>query len=189
MPRTRRGDRLQALHHGSSTLELGGNDAAIVLDDVNPKEIAPELFAGATSNSGQPFVNRREPDRNECRACARHLPARQSGYQSNFVGAALFQPVDRGDGRVRRCQHRRDHDHQPLVQIARRLEEIFHGDEGLRFAVKPDVSDPSGRHQIDHALRKGHAGPQHRHEYQLLARDLRRLHLRKRRLDIDIGQR
>src|SRR5271170_6243259 len=38
------------------TLELGGNDAAIVLDDVNPKEIAPKLFAGATFNSGQGCV-------------------------------------------------------------------------------------------------------------------------------------
>ncbi|HUI62038.1 MAG TPA: aldehyde dehydrogenase family protein [Steroidobacteraceae bacterium] len=35
------------------TLELGGNDAAIVLDDVNPKEVAPSLFAGAMVNSGQ----------------------------------------------------------------------------------------------------------------------------------------
>ena len=35
------------------TLELGGNDAGIVLDDVNPKEIAPKLFQGAFWNSGQ----------------------------------------------------------------------------------------------------------------------------------------
>jgi acyl-CoA reductase-like NAD-dependent aldehyde dehydrogenase len=35
------------------TLELGGNDAAIVLDDVDPKEVAPKIFAGATLNSGQ----------------------------------------------------------------------------------------------------------------------------------------
>jgi acyl-CoA reductase-like NAD-dependent aldehyde dehydrogenase len=35
------------------TLELGGNDAGIVLDDVDPKEVAPKLFAGATMNSGQ----------------------------------------------------------------------------------------------------------------------------------------
>jgi acyl-CoA reductase-like NAD-dependent aldehyde dehydrogenase len=35
------------------TLELGGNDAAIVLDDVNPKEVAAKLFAGAMINSGQ----------------------------------------------------------------------------------------------------------------------------------------
>jgi len=35
------------------TLELGGNDAAIVLDDVNPKTVAPQVFAGAMMNSGQ----------------------------------------------------------------------------------------------------------------------------------------
>jgi acyl-CoA reductase-like NAD-dependent aldehyde dehydrogenase len=35
------------------TLELGGNDAAIVLDDVNPDEVAEGLFWGAFQNSGQ----------------------------------------------------------------------------------------------------------------------------------------
>ena len=35
------------------TLELGGNDAAIVLDDVDPIEVAPKLFAAAMMNSGQ----------------------------------------------------------------------------------------------------------------------------------------
>jgi acyl-CoA reductase-like NAD-dependent aldehyde dehydrogenase len=35
------------------TLELGGNDAAIVLDDVDPKEIAPKIFGGAMVNTGQ----------------------------------------------------------------------------------------------------------------------------------------
>lgn len=35
------------------TLELGGNDAAIVLDDVDPKAIAPRIFAGAMVNTGQ----------------------------------------------------------------------------------------------------------------------------------------
>jgi acyl-CoA reductase-like NAD-dependent aldehyde dehydrogenase len=35
------------------TLELGGNDAAIVLDDVDPREIAPKLFFAAMINSGQ----------------------------------------------------------------------------------------------------------------------------------------
>ncbi len=35
------------------TLELGGNDAALVLDDVELKEVAPKLFVGATVNSGQ----------------------------------------------------------------------------------------------------------------------------------------
>ena len=35
------------------TLELGGNDAAIVLDDADPQQIAEKLFWGAFSNSGQ----------------------------------------------------------------------------------------------------------------------------------------
>jgi len=35
------------------TLELGGNDAAIVLDDVNIKEVAEPIFWGAFENSGQ----------------------------------------------------------------------------------------------------------------------------------------
>ena len=35
------------------TLELGGNDAAIVLEDVDPKKVAPKLFAAAFVNSGQ----------------------------------------------------------------------------------------------------------------------------------------
>ncbi len=35
------------------TLELGGNDAAIVLDDVDPKAVAAKLFFAATVNSGQ----------------------------------------------------------------------------------------------------------------------------------------
>ena len=35
------------------TLELGGNDAAIVLEGSDPKTAAPKIFAGAFQNSGQ----------------------------------------------------------------------------------------------------------------------------------------
>ncbi len=35
------------------TLELGGNDAAIVLDDINVKTAAPKIFQSAFQNSGQ----------------------------------------------------------------------------------------------------------------------------------------
>jgi acyl-CoA reductase-like NAD-dependent aldehyde dehydrogenase len=35
------------------SLELGGNDAAIVLDDADPKTVAPKVFAAAFGNSGQ----------------------------------------------------------------------------------------------------------------------------------------
>ena len=38
------------------TLELGGNDAGIVLDDVDPKETAPKLFQSAFQNSGQACI-------------------------------------------------------------------------------------------------------------------------------------
>jgi len=35
------------------TLELGGNDAAIVLDDVDPKQVARKVYTGAMANAGQ----------------------------------------------------------------------------------------------------------------------------------------
>lgn len=35
------------------TLELGGNDAAIILDDADVKEVAPKVFAAAMVNAGQ----------------------------------------------------------------------------------------------------------------------------------------
>ncbi len=35
------------------TLELGGNDPAILLDDVDPEAVAAKLFAGAFQNNGQ----------------------------------------------------------------------------------------------------------------------------------------
>ncbi|MFL9944172.1 aldehyde dehydrogenase family protein [Paraburkholderia graminis] len=38
------------------TLELGGNDPAIVLDDADPKAIAPALFASAFQNNGQTCI-------------------------------------------------------------------------------------------------------------------------------------
>jgi acyl-CoA reductase-like NAD-dependent aldehyde dehydrogenase len=35
------------------TLELGGNDPAIVLDDAHPKDVAPKIYAAAMANAGQ----------------------------------------------------------------------------------------------------------------------------------------
>lgn len=42
-----------ARHLTPTTMELGGNDAAIVLDDADPKQIAMGLFWGAFINMGQ----------------------------------------------------------------------------------------------------------------------------------------
>jgi acyl-CoA reductase-like NAD-dependent aldehyde dehydrogenase len=38
------------------TLELGGNDAAIVLEDADPKEVAPKIYAAATVIAGQACI-------------------------------------------------------------------------------------------------------------------------------------
>ena len=38
------------------TLELGGNDAAIALPDIDPKDVAPKLYAAAMFNAGQTCV-------------------------------------------------------------------------------------------------------------------------------------
>jgi acyl-CoA reductase-like NAD-dependent aldehyde dehydrogenase len=38
------------------TLELGGNDAAIVLEDADPKEVAPKIYAAAMFLSGQTCI-------------------------------------------------------------------------------------------------------------------------------------
>lgn len=38
------------------TLELGGNDAAIILDDVDPVQVARRIYAAAMANSGQVCV-------------------------------------------------------------------------------------------------------------------------------------
>ncbi|MGP6174242.1 aldehyde dehydrogenase family protein [Corynebacterium sp. A21] len=53
---TRTGQAIAAASSGTLkrlTLELGGNDAAIVLDDCDPKAIAEDLFWGAFINTGQ----------------------------------------------------------------------------------------------------------------------------------------
>jgi len=45
-----------ASHLSRVTLELGGNDAAIVLPDVDPKQIAAEIFDSAFSQNGQACI-------------------------------------------------------------------------------------------------------------------------------------
>lgn len=69
------------------TLELGGNDAGIVLDDVNVKEVAPKLFAAAFHNNGQ-----------TC-ACLKRLYVHESIYEDLCEELArLAKTVVIGDG-------------------------------------------------------------------------------------------
>jgi len=56
---TRTGKAIQAATSGTLkrlTLELGGNDAAVVLPGSNVKKLAPQLFGGAMRNTGQVCV-------------------------------------------------------------------------------------------------------------------------------------
>jgi acyl-CoA reductase-like NAD-dependent aldehyde dehydrogenase len=69
------------------TLELGGNDAAIVLDDADPAKIAEKLFWGAFANSGQ-----------VCSAIKRlYVPERMEAPLAEAL-AAVARSVKVGDG-------------------------------------------------------------------------------------------
>lgn len=48
------------------TLELGGNDPAIVLPDVDVTDAAPKIFQGAMNNSGQVHANLAPPHTSFC---------------------------------------------------------------------------------------------------------------------------
>lgn len=75
------------------TLELGGNDAGIVLPDVDPKEVAPKLFAACFHNNGQ-----------TC-ACLKRLYVHESIYDEICSElAALAKSVVVGDGLLQDTQ-------------------------------------------------------------------------------------
>jgi acyl-CoA reductase-like NAD-dependent aldehyde dehydrogenase len=69
------------------TLELGGNDPAVVLPDVDPAAVAPKLFWGAFTNSGQVCV------------AIKRLYVHEDVYQPLLASlTALAQQVKVGDG-------------------------------------------------------------------------------------------
>jgi acyl-CoA reductase-like NAD-dependent aldehyde dehydrogenase len=69
------------------TLELGGNDPAIVLPDVDPATVAPRLFWGAFTNSGQVCV------------AIKRLYVHEAVYRPLLAAMAeLAQQVKVGDG-------------------------------------------------------------------------------------------
>ena len=90
------------------TLELGGNDAGIVLDDVDPKAIAEGLFWGAFINTGQTCAALKRlyvPDSiydevvTELAAFAQQMPMGNGLSEENVLGPLQnemqFQVVDR----------------------------------------------------------------------------------------------
>src|SRR5207244_8610305 len=70
------------------TLELGGNDAGIVLDDVDPAAMATDLYWGALSNCGQ-----------VCAGVKRLYVPEQLASQVEDALAAVAAAVVVGDGR------------------------------------------------------------------------------------------
>jgi acyl-CoA reductase-like NAD-dependent aldehyde dehydrogenase len=79
------------------TLELGGNDAAIVLDDVDPKAVAPKLFFASFVNSGQVCMAVKRIYAHErihdalCDALAEH--ARKAKVGSGLDAATELGPI------------------------------------------------------------------------------------------------
>ncbi len=106
-------------------------------------------------------------------------------HHPDAARAALFQAVDRGNSGVGGGDHRRHHNRHALGEIGRRLEIVFDRDQRAGIAVEPDMRDPRGGNQIEHAVDQGEAGAQDRREHQLLAADLRRLDALQRRFDLD----
>jgi acyl-CoA reductase-like NAD-dependent aldehyde dehydrogenase len=79
------------------TLELGGNDAAIVLEDVDPEAVAPKLFFAAFVNSGQVCMAIKRIYAHEriyhalCQALARE--ARKAGIGDGLEAGTQFGPI------------------------------------------------------------------------------------------------
>jgi acyl-CoA reductase-like NAD-dependent aldehyde dehydrogenase len=78
------------------TLELGGNDAGIVLPDIDPKQMAEGLFWGAFINNGQTCAAPKRlyvPDDVSDEVCdsltgfARAIPVRRQAPSSRSLGA------------------------------------------------------------------------------------------------------
>ena len=111
------------------TLELGGNDAAIVLNDVQPKAIAGRLFQAAFANSGQ-----------VCQAIKR-LYVHADIYEDMVAElSAIARRVKVGDG------FEDNVDYGPLQNRAQydRVLDIL--DDTAR---QPGVRIPAGGHAID----------------------------------------
>ena len=127
------------------TLELGGNDAAIVLAGCDPQELAPKLFAGAMMNSGQICLAIKRVYAHEsvyedlCAALA--VLAEQS-----VIGNGLEQGVDYGP-----LQNKEQYEKvKGFIEDARRDGKIIAGGgwhDGPGYFIRPtivrDIADSS----------------------------------------------
>lgn len=113
------------------TLELGGNDAAIVLPDVDPKAIAQELFWTAFQNSAQ-----------FCVACKR-LYVHESIYDEVLEEMVAFaRTVKVGDGSEQGTDLGPIQNKEQFDKVCNLLEESRNA--GLNFALGGDVPEGKG---------------------------------------------
>lgn len=98
---TRTGKAIQASASGNLkrlTLELGGNDAAIVLDDADPKRTAAGIFNAAMGNSGQICiaVKRCYVHESKFDAVVSHLAelAKQAKVGDGFQEGVQYGPIN-----------------------------------------------------------------------------------------------
>ena len=119
------------------TLELGGNDAAIVLDDVNPQEIAPKLFFAAMVNSGQVCLAAKRiyvPEKIYDAVCAELAKIASAAK----VGNGLEEGVDFGP-----LQNRMQYEKvKAIIEDARAQGKVIAGGEphaGPGFFIKPTI--------------------------------------------------
>ncbi|KAG9205570.1 hypothetical protein B5807_01930 [Epicoccum nigrum] len=114
------------------TLELGGNDASIILPDVDIKKIAPEVVMGAFQNSGQVCV------------ATKRIYIHESIYKEfveemvNFTKSVKVGNPDDGDNLLGPVQNKMQYD---------RVKGFFEDSKakGYKFAVgEPDVSASKG---------------------------------------------
>ena len=113
------------------TLELGGNDASIVMPDADPKKIAEQIFWSSFSNAGQICV------------AAKRIYIHEDIYDELAAALAEYaKTVKVGDGSeqgtgVGPIQNKKQYDRVlELIQDAK--------DNGYNFLVGGDAGDPSG---------------------------------------------
>lgn len=119
------------------TLELGGNDAAIILDDADIQEVAPKIFAAAMMNAGQ-----------VCMAAKRvYVPADKLDAWCEAL-AKLAEEAVVGDGldpatQIGPIQNRMQYDKVvDLIEDSKRSGTIVAGGETIKgpgFFVRPTI--------------------------------------------------
>ncbi len=113
------------------TLELGGNDPAIVLPDVDPKQVAEKLFWGAFENSGQICV------------AIKRLFAHERVYEPLVEELArLAREVKLGDGLEPDTQLGPINNRPQLERVAELVKEAK--DAGAEFVAGGDRLDRDG---------------------------------------------